>query len=297
MKIPVFILSAGPRCGTTWLARSLTATNEILIWGEPNFFRAYTEYSDLVKHTYEDDTKSKTNLYYFREHKADMWMAHLRPFEGDLKNNFFEMMQKMLDNSTFKEGFPRWGVKEIIWSMHHVQLIRENFDDYRIIFLTRNFLDYYRSVVGSWVSNEFGRHNYIAEWIEQTTIIAYLQMTARERMFKYEDLRASLKSLANFCQVSEPPEVSHIGGSSKNITKKDWDIALPYLPIINALHEQCGYAPVPATMPADIIEAQPSPEPQTPPIHVVSNSEKKKVPMTSLDVVKKNFLKVKYGNR
>lgn len=246
MKKPIFILSNGPRCGTTWLARSLTATKEVMIWGEPNFFRGLSDYSDLVKFTYEDDTDSKTNLHSFHNNKHEMWMAQLRPLESDLKSHWFTMMKKLLDNATAKEGYQRWGVKEIIWNMQHVQYVRDYFDDYCVVFVVRNFVDYFKSLIGStWVKNEFGRYNYIAEWIEQTTYIMFSELnTDQEKIFRYEDIKTNLLPLAQFCEISEMPKVDYIGSSSKAITERDWEIISVHLPMINFLHDKCGYPPV-----------------------------------------------------
>lgn len=245
MSIPVIILSAGPRTGTTWLARCLTATKEILVWGEPNFFRGLTDFMCLNKFSYQDDVNGKTNLHYFRKNKENMWMAQLRPFEHDLKRHWFRMMQNLLKESAEKEGFARWGVKEIIWSMQHVQFIREHFPDYRLAFITRNFLDYFKSVIGSgWVMNEFGRNNYIAEWIEQSGLISTMSLdTSKEKIFKYEDLKTNLSSFFEFCEIkSEVPKLDFIGGSSvRQLSKADKDIALPYLPMINMIHSRLDY--------------------------------------------------------
>lgn len=153
------------------------------------------------------------------------------------------MVRKLLDNATAKEGYHRWGVKEIIWNMQHLQYVRDYFEDYKIVFVIRNFVDYFKSLVGStWVKNEFGRYNYIAEWIEQTTYIMFTALReGQERVFRYEDMLADTLGLSQFCEVGHILPVEYIGSSSKPITQNDWNIIETHLPMINFLHEKCGY--------------------------------------------------------
>lgn len=238
---PIFILPCGGRSGSTWLARLLTSSKEVLVWTETGLLQYRSSYLNSVLWTYSEDTGKDTDLHYFRKHGTNMWAAALRPFEEDFNRHWALMINGVFQESAKKEGFSRWGLKEVDWKIDEVYFIRKNWPDYRIIFLVRNFLDCYRSSIGTgWLAGDAGRVWFIRMWLQMASQIQFLKLTDKEKIFKYEELNKD--ELAKWCSIKTLEPLNYVGASSKIISNHDWGIIQEFIVGINDLSEKLGYS-------------------------------------------------------
>lgn len=238
---PIFILPCGGRSGSTWLARLLTSSKEVLIWAETNLLIQRFQYINNIAYTYAVDTGKNTDLHYFRKHGTEMWAAALRPFEEDFNKSWSLMMNNLFLNSAIKEGYKNWGLKEVNWNTSDIYFIRKYWKDYRIIFLVRNFLDCYRSAIGTgWLSGDSGRIGFIQEWLRMgMQINLNTHVHRKEMIFKYEEIDVS--HLGEWCGVTLQNSIPYIGSSAAPIKPHDWEIITPFLGGINSVSNSLGY--------------------------------------------------------
>jgi hypothetical protein len=238
---PIFILPCGGRSGSTWIARLLTSSKEVLVWTETALLNYRFNYLNSVAWTYAEDTGKDTDLHFFRKHNTKMWAAALRPFEDDLNRHWAKMMDGVFQEAAEREGFKRWGLKEVSWQLDDVMFIRSQWTDYRIIFLVRNFLDCYRSSIGTgWLLGDTGRMWFIREWVRMANQISSFQIAeGKERIFKYEELNP--EEFAKWCGVTEVKKMDYIGASSKIISAHDWKLIKSFSGAIDPLLEKLGY--------------------------------------------------------
>lgn len=239
---PIFILPCGGRSGSTWLARLLTSSKEILIWSETNLLIQRFDYINSVAYTYATDSGKNTDLHYFRKHGTDMWAAALRPFEEDFNKSWASMMNDLFLNSAIKEGYTNWGLKEVNWTTSDIYFIRKYWENYRIIFLVRSFLDCYRSSIGTgWLLGDSGRIGFIQEWLRmgsQISLNSHVQ--GKERIFKYDEI--DIVGLGEWCGTTLKNSIPYVGSSAAVITKHDWEIISNFLGAINVVSNNLGYA-------------------------------------------------------
>ncbi len=238
---PIFIFPCGGRSGSTWLARLITSSKEVLVWAETHLFSYRFNHLNSIKYTYEQDTGKDTDLHAFRKKGIEMWTAALRPFEEDVSKNWALMMENLFQEAAEKEGFQRWGLKEVNWNVGDIFFIRKYWEDYRIIFLIRNFLDCYRSSIGTgWLLGDTGRTGFIQEWLRMASQITTTpKVKGKEEVFKYENI--NMDYFANWCGIKPLESISYVGSSAAFITAHDWELINNFLDGINILSRNLGY--------------------------------------------------------
>jgi hypothetical protein len=150
-------------------------------------------------------------------------------------------MNNLFLGSAVKEGYKNWGLKEVNWNTSDIYFIRKYWKDYRIIFLARNFLDCYRSAIGTgWLLGDAGRIGFIQEWLRMAgQIVLNSHIKDKERIFKYEDI--DLTNLSNWCETKLETNIPYVGSSSTIITLHDWEIISQFLGAINSFSNDFGY--------------------------------------------------------
>lgn len=239
---PIFILSCR-RSGTTWIQRLLTSTREVLVWGETNILSLGANMVDTFSR--DKDWGNGADLHAFRKVGPDgMFPAHLHPFQRDMDAGWSWMMESVFGMGARREGFPRWGIKDVFWQPPCVEFIRRNWPDYRIIFLTRKFDDTYRSIMGTdWIDTQEARINFIKnEWINTAKMISTFANTDKERHFRYEDLLHDYRPLVTWCGIKNPAmPMQYIGSTRKEPSREAWDVVKPFRQEIDELQKQLGY--------------------------------------------------------
>jgi hypothetical protein len=252
MKGPVFLFACGPRCGSTWVQRCLNSSGEILLWGETRLLRTLAEHQAQEPWTQDQETEGfpEHNLHKFRRTGGDMWTALLFPFRSDLESAWAEMMERALAQPARREGFSRWGTKEVHWGLEDRSFVLRHWPEARILYLTRNFPAAYASAIttGWW---EARRDGLLHQWIYSSSSLCELLSSGRmdperERWARYEDLlEQGPHALHEWCELPPPTEDAlsrrFSGGHHRELTPDERDSVEPYLAQIGAISERLGY--------------------------------------------------------
>ena len=197
---PVFILACSPRSGSTWLQRIITSTREVMVWGESGYLFPWgvlwspgeaNDKAVLNHFAYESHYKAK-DLIYFREKKADMWMAVLNPTFEDAFHGHKIALKEIYGKAAKKEGYERWGMKETAWSNATVHFLSSVFPKAKVIFLTRKFEDswwsrfHYQVVQNATHENDI--NIWCEAWIKQHNLALEFVDKLNAKIIHYEDL-------------------------------------------------------------------------------------------------------------
>lgn len=146
---PIFILSAGWRCGSTFLQRWLMKGNDILIWGEP--YRLSQPIHLLARQVCAFANPDWPPRFSF----ADQYPDHT-DLTNEFVANFYPSMEEFLGAhlAYFERLFvapaarfnkPRWGLKEVSLTTDDACYLKWLFPNARFLFLYRSPYHAYRS--------------------------------------------------------------------------------------------------------------------------------------------------------
>lgn len=145
---PVFIFSAGWGSGSTLLQRLLLSSNEVGIWGEPldHTVPIVRLSSSLIgfnsawpPNKFFGDMKNLNNL-------SGKWVANLTPDMQNLYDAHKSFIMSWLAAPVLKEGYTRWGLKEVRLTIDHARYLKWIFPKSKFIFLYRNVFNSYLSI-------------------------------------------------------------------------------------------------------------------------------------------------------
>ncbi len=196
---PVFVLSAGWRCGSTLLQRMIMENRkDLLLWGEP--FPHSNIHDGLVNQLRAFTLEWPPSPYFLSAIKlkdpSDTWVANLYPDVDDLVRAHRSFYSTLFAEPARKAGCTHWGLKEVRLTIDHATYLRFLYPKCKIVLLYRNPYDAYLSyshwnvtVFGTWPDRfvatpyAFGRH-----WAELTR--GYLEGHKRvdALLIRYEDL-------------------------------------------------------------------------------------------------------------
>lgn len=240
---PIFIFSAGWRSGSTLLQRLLTASGDVLIWGEAGgglncFAEAAERYVQMLGpgdqffrygfggnglQQYEKfSSAGKTAI-----HK---WIASMNPPTQVLQNSFRRLFETFYAGSAIELGYKRWGVKEVQSGIETALFLRQLYPEGKFVFLVRNPLACLLSIKRrNWMDKKgekdpfeyFARHwKKLAGEFRQVTFGYHL---------RYEDLISDaeqLKRLEEYLNISRLPcdfiSRSHVDWKAENTRKLSW---------------------------------------------------------------------------
>jgi hypothetical protein len=243
MDAPIFLFCNSARSGSTWIARLLTSTKEVLIWGEPNVFRARQDYLMKQPWTNEENIGSTTDLHAFREHKDKIWSAKLLPLSSDLDHGWFNLMQIVFGESAKREGYKNWGIKEIYWTIDDVEFIKKFWPKAKIIYLVRKFDDCYMSACGTgWLNASAGKVDFIEKWIACSRCIVNINRGDNELLLQYERAIENHEEVIKWCGLSEAKiPLDYISKTSRLLTAHESSFLEPYKNQIRELTALLGY--------------------------------------------------------
>jgi hypothetical protein len=145
--IPIFLLSAGWRSGSTFLQRLIMSDPRVMIWGEP-----YDE-CGLIQ-SLAETVKAFREGWPLKEYFLDdkpveslpkAWVANLFPSLAEWRAGHRALFETMFVRPAGRAGAERWGIKEVRLTADHAYYLRWLYPNARFIFLYRNPLDAYSS--------------------------------------------------------------------------------------------------------------------------------------------------------
>jgi len=151
---PVFIFSAGWRSGSTLLQRLLTASNELLVWGEAGgaldaLAEADLGYRQMLapgEDVFKNGLGGNGAQQYdeFRKNGKEAvhkWIPCLNPPQNTIRAAFREFLEATYARPAAELGYPRWGVKEVRCGLETAEFLRGLYPEAKFVFLIRNPID------------------------------------------------------------------------------------------------------------------------------------------------------------
>lgn len=157
---PVFVFSSSWRSGSTLLQRFITASGEVLVWGETG--GALNAIADAVagweQITADSSRRFPTGLGGKGEaayhafaaapgaERAGLWIANLSPPYADIQASLRDLFDTLYRQRALRFGYPRYGFKETRCDLDTARRLQGLFPDARFVFLVRNPFDVMLSI-------------------------------------------------------------------------------------------------------------------------------------------------------
>jgi len=154
LNSPIFIFSAGWRSGSTLLQRLLTASNELLVWGEAGgaldaLAEADLGYRQMLapgKEVFKNGLGGNGAQQYeeFRKNGKEAvhkWIPCLNPPQNTIRAAFHEFLEATYARPAAELGYSRWGVKEVRCGLETAEFLRGLYPEAKFVFLIRNPFD------------------------------------------------------------------------------------------------------------------------------------------------------------
>lgn len=149
---PVFVFSSSWRSGSTLLQRYITASGEVLVWGETG--GALNAICDALSGweqiTAESSRRFPNNLggggeKAYRKfigtpktEQAQQWIANLTPPYEEIVQGTQSMLTDLYGKRAHSLGYARFGIKETRCDLITAQRLQAVFPDAKFVFLVRN---------------------------------------------------------------------------------------------------------------------------------------------------------------
>lgn len=253
---PVFIMSAGWRSGSTLIQRLICSSREVLVWGEP-YARC-----ELVQNLAES-AKALNSSYPHQGHLPDMkslgpiedqWIANLFPSPGDMRFGYRAALDAMIARPAFREGYARFGMKEVRLDADHGRFLQWIYPDARFLAIVRNPWDAWRSAKGmdlylKWPGQPINNAATFAHhWLRLVESFAAWKHES-VFFFRYEDLLKnpqSVRLIADHCGLDDVDSSvmnKVIGSSGEKAPLPDEDVAV-IEQIAGEAARMMGYTPL-----------------------------------------------------
>lgn len=154
MNKPVFIFSAGWRSGSTLLQRLLTASNELLVWGEAGGALDWLAEADLgyqqmlapgnkvFRHGLGGNGEQQFQEFCKNGKEAvHKWIPCMNPPLETIRSGFKALLHETYEEPATKLGYNRWGVKEVRCGLDTAEFLRVLYPEAKFVFLVRNPFD------------------------------------------------------------------------------------------------------------------------------------------------------------
>jgi len=154
MNKPVFIFSAGWRSGSTLLQRMLTASNELLVWGEAGgaldcLAEADLGYQQMLapgNKVFRQGLGGNGEQQFVEFCKSDKegvhrWIPCMNAPLDTIRDGFKAFLREAYQEPAAKLGYTRWGVKEVRCGLATAEFLRELYPDAKFVFLVRSPFD------------------------------------------------------------------------------------------------------------------------------------------------------------
>lgn len=233
---PIFIFSACWRTGSTLLQRILNSSDDILIWGEPNFLYPAFETYQKAKQHFNDSALQHKEV----KHKGfqNAWAPNLSPSVANLKNGMRSFFETTYLEPTEEYGKSRWGFKEVRQrAFLHAKMMKELFPEAIIVFHYRDPFDVYASLKETDFHSQFkGPYMPIRFWANNVkSFLTQKNLDELDaKVFRHEDIigpdsEIYLADLAKHCEIELTDKMlntikSKVGSTAKketNLTEQE----------------------------------------------------------------------------
>ncbi|WP_214103796.1 sulfotransferase family protein [Acrocarpospora catenulata] len=153
--VPLLVLSAGQRCGSTLLQRLLTSHPEVLIWGETGGqLGKILEAADQMGAWSENlGGQGRTE---FSQRSYQGWMANLLPDREQITEAIHQFVDLLFVEPAVRLGRPIWGLKEVRYTLEDVRRFQMFYPRLAVIMVIRDPRDVLRSL-DEWERKTDGR--------------------------------------------------------------------------------------------------------------------------------------------
>jgi hypothetical protein len=145
---PIFVCAIGWRCGSTLLQRILMTDPKVFVWGEPlDRLGVLSRLAEIVEGAGPDWPPPDHWVGdWSKVDRTGGWIANLSPDAGDLKAALRALLDTWLAQPARREGFERWGVKEVRWTGVQARVLRWLYPSARFVVIVRNPIAAYASM-------------------------------------------------------------------------------------------------------------------------------------------------------
>jgi hypothetical protein len=259
---PVFIFSAGWRSGSTLLQRLLTASNELLVWGEAGgalgaLAEAELGYRQMLapgEVMFKNGLGGNGAQQYeeFRKGGKDAvhkWIPCLNPPLETIRNAFRGLMQETYARPATELGYERWGVKEVRCGLDTADFLRALYPDAKFVFLVREPFDCLSSLKRhGWMDRPNDKRAlefYANHWVR---LASEFRKATFGILIRHEDLvsdPAAVKKLRDYLEMQHIDDTfiaqSRVKGGVKNDSSLNWRERLRAKKIVLNEMQQHGY--------------------------------------------------------
>lgn len=145
---PIFLLGAGWRTGSTLLQRMVSAVPGTFIWGEPyNDLSIVPRLAESVRCL--DPEQGRFHSWIHEPGTAlpaeDDWIATLSPPLNHLIEAYRALLDRLWRDPALERGAVNWGVKEVVWDLDCVLLLKLLYPRAKFVMLVRDPQSQWRS--------------------------------------------------------------------------------------------------------------------------------------------------------
>ena len=261
---PVFIFSAGWRTGSTMLQRILTASGNVLVWGESGgaidcMGDAMQRYMQMLgpggkkfRHGYGGNGAEQYQRFCENTSAgAGLWIASMNPGVDTITDGFRSFLDTIYAAPAAAMGFTRWGVKEVQLGLDSALFLRELYPNAKFIFMVRNPMSSLLSIKRrDWMDQKGSRNapRYYAEhWLR---LASEFRQADFGMLVQYETLvkdRDVIAAIGDYLDLEGIPqdfiETSHADWNPENSCRLSWLERRKILSIVGDEMQQYGYRP------------------------------------------------------
>ena len=203
---PVFIFSSSWRSGSTLIQRYITASGEVLVWGENggalnDLHQAYLGYSQMMGNPrlrYKDGWGAEGSqvLEKFqtanKSERPNLWLASMCPPIEHIRKTLRNALYEIYEKPTIALGYSRFGIKETRCNLATATFLLQLFPDAKFIFLVRDPLDVLLSIKRrNWIGRPAG-HSTLKYYAEHwRTRAAEFRSANFGMVLRYEDFTSN----------------------------------------------------------------------------------------------------------
>jgi hypothetical protein len=195
----IIILSSSRRMGSTLIQRIFNARDGTLIWGEQNGILKH--FNLIYNHMSQFCKKEKEEEYdFFVNNNKNIWTATLCPKEQIIRKAMELSTKTFLDEVYKNNNFDIIGFKEVVYNKNEVELLRKIYPNSKFIFITRNPLDTWKSIINKDINRNWHPtvEHFMIRWNEKSNYFYNYSKNNKNCLFiKFEDIVKRDKEILN----------------------------------------------------------------------------------------------------